>query len=142
MRIHGFQIPVEKRVDIALSYLYGVGRSNVRGILKKAQIDGSVRVKNLTEEEQKRIQRVLDEYRIEGDLRAQVLGDIRRLKEVGSYRGHRHARNLPVRGQRTRSNARTKRGKRVTIGAIKKELAAKIEGAGATKARTSAPEKK
>jgi small subunit ribosomal protein S13 len=141
MRIHGVEIPIEKRIDIALTYLYGIGRNNVRTILDKAQIDGAIRVKNLTEEQQNRIQRVLDEYKIEGDLRAEVTANIRRLKEIASYRGMRHSRNLPVRGQRTRSNARTKRGKRVTIGAIKKEIAMKLEAAAAAKGK-SAPAQK
>jgi len=103
-------------------------------ILKKAEIDGTKRMKTLTEEEQKRIQKALEEYKIEGDLKVEVLGNIKRLKEIGAYRGIRHSKSLPSRGQRTRSNARTKRGKRVTIGAIKKELAAKIETAGKAKA--------
>lgn len=126
MRIAGITIPDEKRVDIALTYLYGIGRSNVSGLLKKAQIDGAKRVKELTEMEQKNIQKALEIYKIEGDLRSEVMGNIKRLKEIGAYRGVRHSRNLPVRGQRTRSNARTKRGKRVTIGAIKKEVAQKM----------------
>lgn len=126
MRISGVNIPEEKRIDIALTYLYGVGRNNVRDILKRAEIDVSKRVRSLSEAEQKRIQQALETLKIEGDLRVEVSGDIRRLKEIGTYRGHRHTKNLPVRGQRTRSNARTKRGKRVTIGAIKKEVAAKM----------------
>jgi len=126
MRIAGFNIPDDKRLDIALSYLYGIGRSNVFGVLSKANIGASKRVKNLSEDEQKRIQKALEGYKIEGDLRAQVLSSIKRLKEISSYRGLRHSKNLPVRGQRTRSNARTKRGKRVTIGAIKKEVAVKM----------------
>ncbi len=134
MRIAGVNIPDEKRVDIALTYLYGIGRSNVKNILKAANIDASRRVKDLTEEEQKRITKALDAIKIEGDLRAEVLENIKRLKEAGTYRGLRHIRNLPVRGQRTRSNARTKRGKRVTIGAIKKEIAAKMEAAAKAKA--------
>ncbi|GIW61286.1 MAG: 30S ribosomal protein S13 [Patescibacteria group bacterium] len=134
MRIAGVNIPDEKRVDIALTYLYGIGRSNVKHILKAANIDASRRVKDLTEEEQKRITKALDAIKIEGDLRAEVLENIKRLKETGTYRGLRHIRNLPVRGQRTRSNARTKRGKRVTIGAIKKEIAAKMEAAAKAKA--------
>jgi small subunit ribosomal protein S13 len=126
MRIAGFTIPDEKRVDISLSYLYGIGRRNVFGVLKDAKIDVSKRVKNLSEDEQKRIQKALEGHKIEGDLRAQVLTNIKRLKEISSYRGLRHSKNLPARGQRTRSNARTKRGKRVTIGAIKKEVAVKM----------------
>ncbi|MDO8621444.1 MAG: 30S ribosomal protein S13 [Candidatus Levybacteria bacterium] len=126
MRIAGFNIPDEKRVDIALTYLYGIGRNNVVSVLAKAQVDPTVRVKDLSEDEQKKIQQALDKYKIEGDLRAEVTSNIKTLKEIGSYRGQRHAKNLPVRGQRTRSNARTKRGKRLTIGAIKKETAVKM----------------
>lgn len=126
MRISGVNIPDEKRVDIALTYLYGIGRSNVFDVLEKANVDGSKRVKSLSEDEQKRIQKVLEGYKMEGDLRVEVAANVKRLKEIGSYRGMRHAKNLPVRGQRTRSNARTKRGKRVTIGAIKKEVAQKM----------------
>jgi len=126
MRISGITIPNEKRIDIALSYLYGIGRSNVEKVLKKAEIDPAKRVKDLSEEEQNRIQKVLETYKIEGDLRVEVAGNVKRLKEIGAYRGLRHSKSLPARGQRTRSNARTKRGKRVTIGAIKKELAARM----------------
>lgn len=126
MRISGVTIPDEKRLDIALTYLYGIGRSNVRIVLQKSGVDGAIRVKSLSEEDLKKLQKALEEFKIEGDLRAEVQGNIKRLKEIGAYRGLRHSKNLPVRGQRTRSNARTKRGKRVTIGAIKKEVAAKI----------------
>lgn len=126
MRISGINIPDEKRVDIALTYLYGIGRGNVSDILKKADVAVGKRTKELTEDEVNRIQRVLDEYKVEGDLRVEVAGNIKRLKEIGVYRGMRHSRNLPARGQRTRSNARTKRGKRVTIGAIKKEVAQRM----------------
>jgi small subunit ribosomal protein S13 len=126
MRISGVTLPDEKRVEIALSYIYGIGRKNAVDVLGKAKIDGSKRVNVLTEEEQKRIQQALEGYKLEGDLRTEVNGNIRRLKDIGSYKGMRHARNLPARGQRTRSNARTKRGKRVTIGAIKKEVATKM----------------
>lgn len=126
MRIAGVNIPDEKRIDIALSYIYGVGRNNVLGVLKKAGVEASKRTKTLSEEEQKKIQKVLEVFKLEGDLRAEVSANIKRLKEVGAYRGFRHSKNLPARGQRTRSNARTKRGKRVTIGAIKKEVAAKM----------------
>lgn len=127
MRIAGYNLQDAKRVDIALTYIYGIGRKNVVYILKKAEVESSKRVKSLSEAEQKRIQKVLEGYKLEGDLRAEVSSNIKRLKEIVSYRGSRHSKNLPVRGQRTRSNARTKRGKRVTIGAIKKEEATKIE---------------
>ncbi len=126
MRISGINLPDEKRVDIGLSYLYGIGRKNVVDVLKKAEVDASKRIKVLSEDEQKRIQKVLETYKLEGDLRVEVQGNIRRLKEIGAYRGIRHSKNLPSRGQRTKSNARTKRGKRVTIGAIKKEMAVKM----------------
>lgn len=134
MRIAGVSIPDDKRIDIGLSYIYGIGRSNVKPLLKKVNIDPAKRTKDLTEDEVKLLTRALDSYKIEGDLRADVAGDIRRLKEIGSYRGVRHTRGLPVRGQRTRSNARTKRGKRMTIGAIKKEVMAKMEAAAKAKA--------
>ena len=126
MRISGVNLPDDKRVDIGLTYLYGIGRGNVYGVLKAAGVDSSKRIKTLSEDELKRIQKALETIKIEGDLRVEITGNIKRLKEIGSYRGMRHSRNLPVRGQRTRSNARTKRGKRVTIGAIKKEVAAKM----------------
>ena len=126
MRISGINIPDEKRVDISLSYLYGIGRKNVVEILKKADVDASKRVKSLSEDEQKRIQKVLEAHKIEGDLRAEVTENIKRLREIGAYRGIRHSKSLPTRGQRTKSNARTKRGKRLTIGAIKKEIATKM----------------
>ncbi|MBI5044948.1 MAG: 30S ribosomal protein S13 [Candidatus Levybacteria bacterium] len=132
MRIAGITLPVEKRVDIALTYLYGIGRSNVKEVLKAANLDGSLRVKNLSEDDQKRITKALETIKVEGDLRTEVAGNVKRLKESGSYRGLRHMRGLPARGQRTKSNARTKRGKRMTIGAIKKELAAKMEVAAKT----------
>jgi len=128
MRIAGVNVPDQKRVDIALTYIYGLGRSNVVKILQKTGVDGSKRVNLLTQDEQKRIQNFLEGYKLEGDLRAEISENIKRLKEIGAYRGTRHSKNLPVRGQRTRSNARTKRGKRVTIGSIKKEVAARVTG--------------
>jgi small subunit ribosomal protein S13 len=126
MRISGINLPDEKRTDIGLSYLFGVGRKNVLEILKKAEIDPAKRLKTLTEEEQRKLQKVLEAYKTEGDLRVEIQGNIKRLREIGAYRGVRHSKNLPVRGQRTKSNARTKRGKRMTIGAIKKEAAVKL----------------
>lgn len=126
MRISGVNLPDEKRIDIGLTYLYGVGRKNALDILKKSEIDPAVRIKALSDEEQKKLQKVLESYKLEGDLRVEIQGNIKRLKEIGTYRGVRHGKSLPVRGQRTKSNARTKRGKRVTIGAIKKEVATKM----------------
>jgi small subunit ribosomal protein S13 len=127
MRVLGVNLPDEKRIDIALTYLFGIGRNNVVKILEQAKIDPTKRAKTLSEDEVKSITNTLEGIKIEGDLRASVNENIRRLKEMGAYRGIRHSRNLPVRGQRTRSNGRTKRGKRVTIGAIKKEVVAKVE---------------
>lgn len=129
MRIAGVNIPDEKKVEIALAYIYGIGRNNAKEVLVKSEIDGSKKTKTLSEEEVKRITQILDKYKIEGDLKADIAANVRRLKETGSYRGTRHTRGLPGRGQRTRSNARTKRGKRMTIGAIKKEVMAKMEAA-------------
>ncbi len=126
MRVAGVNIPEQKRVDRALAYIYGIGPNNVYDVLKKAEIDASRRLKDLSEEEIIRIQKVLDTIKTEGDLRAEIVSNIKRLKEISAYRGIRHARNLPSRGQRTRSNARTKRGKRVTIGAIRKDVAEKM----------------
>lgn len=126
MRIAGIDLPENKRIDVALTYLYGVGRSNVFRILEVAKVDISKRAKDLDEGEIGRIQKVMENYKIEGDLRRETAENIKRLKETGSYRGSRHSHNLPVRGQRTRSNARTKRGKRVTIGALRKKVAQKM----------------
>ena len=129
MRVAGVNIPDTKRVDISLTYIFGVGRNTVYDILEKAKIEPSKRTNQLTEEEIIRLQKTLDTYKIEGDLRADRVSDIKRLRDINSYRGVRHTRGLPVRGQRTRSNARTKRGKRVTIGAIKKEVAERMAAA-------------
>src|SRR4051812_49200419 len=115
MRIIGVTIPDEKRVDIALAYIYGIGRSNVLEVLKKSEVAGDKKAKDLTEDEIKRLTKVLEKYKLEGDLKADIAANVRRLRDIGAYRGIRHTRGLPSRGQRTRSNARTKRGKRVTI---------------------------
>lgn len=134
MRIIGIDIPDQKPVNVALTRLYGVGRKNVPEILKKAQIESGKKTQMLGKEEIARLTKVLEGYNIEGDLRRQISENIKRLKEIGSYRGVRHVRGLPVRGQRTRSNARTKRGRRMTIGAMKKEAMAKTtSGAQTTK---------
>lgn len=125
-RIANLDLDNNKRIDIALTKLYGVGRNNVVGLLKVAQVDAFKRVKDVTEEEINKIQKAIDTIKVEGDLRSEVHSNVTALKQIGSYRGHRHSHNLPVRGQRTRSNARTKRGKRVTIGAIRKEVAEKM----------------
>lgn len=125
-RIAGIDLNDNKRVDIALTKIYGIGRKNVVGLLDVANVTSSKRVRELLEDEVNRIQKALDKIKVEGDLRSEIHGNITTLKQIGSYRGLRHTRNLPSRGQRTKSNARTKRGKRVTIGAIKKEMAEKL----------------
>ncbi|HEY6546286.1 MAG TPA: 30S ribosomal protein S13 [Vicinamibacteria bacterium] len=112
-RIAGIDLPRQKRVEIGLTYIYGIGVTRSNDILKKAGIDPSVRVKDLSEEEVSKIAKILDgEGGVEGDLRKDVAMNIKRLMEVGSYRGLRHRRNLPVRGQRTHTNARTRKGPR------------------------------
>jgi len=137
-RIAGVDVPEKKRIDIALTYLYGIGRVNVVPILKGANIDPAKRTHELTAEELVRLQKKVDEIRVEGDLRKEVRQNIARLRDIGSYRGMRHAKGLPARGQRTRTNARTKRGKRVTIGALKKEVMAKVETAKVEKEKKEA----
>lgn len=135
-RISGVDLPAEKRLDIALTYIYGIGRSNVVNLLKEVNLPADRRVKTLTDEEINKISKAIEKkYVVEGDLRRQIQDNIKRLVEIRSYRGVRHTKNLPVRGQRTRSNARTKRGKRVTIGAMKKDDRVKLETA--TTAKTA-----
>ncbi len=127
-RIAGVDLPEYKRIDIALTAIYGIGRSNVTELLKQTNITPQKRTRDLTEAEIGALQLIIEKnVKVEGDLRQEVAGNIKRLKQIGSYRGMRHIRNLPVYGQRTRSNARTKRGKRVTIGAMRKEVRAKME---------------
>jgi len=115
-RIAGVDLPRQKRVDIALTYIYGIGVSRSSKILGKAGIEPNVRVKDLSEEESNRIAKIIDaEGGVEGDLRKEIAMNIKRLMEIGSYRGMRHRRNLPVRGQRTHTNARTRKGPRRTL---------------------------
>lgn len=128
VRISGIDLEDGKVARIGLTKIYGIGRKNVEKVLGAANVDGGKRVKDLDDSEVARIQKVIEStLKIEGDLRKEVQGNITRLKQIGAYRGKRHAANLPVRGQRTRTNARTKRGKRVTIGAMKKEILVKQE---------------
>ncbi len=128
-RIAGIDIPEKKRIDIALTYIYGIGRTNVKDVLVKTGVNPAKRTAELTAEEVSKLQKTIESMKVEGDLRKQVNQNITRLKEIGAYRGSRHSKGLPARGQRTRTNARTKRGKRVTIGALKKEVLAKVETA-------------
>jgi small subunit ribosomal protein S13 len=125
-RIAGVDIPREKRVEISLCYIYGIGLTTSHKILARTRINPDTRVKDLTEEEVNRLREVIDrEYKVEGDLRREVDMNIKRLIEIGSYRGIRHRRNLPLRGQRTRTNARTRRGPKRTVAGKKKASAKK-----------------
>ncbi|CDZ75235.1 30S ribosomal protein S13 [Peptoniphilus sp. ING2-D1G] len=109
-RIAGIDLPREKRVEIGLTYIYGIGRSRSQEILRNADVDFDTRVKDLTEAEIARIREQIDKYHVEGDLRRDIAMNIKRLREINCYRGIRHRRGLPVRGQRTKTNARTRKG--------------------------------
>ncbi len=125
-RIAGVTIPLDKQVGIALTYIYGVGPHISAKILEVAKIDPTVRVKDLTSDEEQRIREVIDgSHLVEADLQRQVVGNINRLKNVNAYRGMRHKSGLPVRGQRTRTNARTRKGKGVAVGGAQKKPAGK-----------------
>lgn len=125
-RISGVTIPSEKQIAIALTYVYGIGPEISKQVLLKANIEPTVRTKQLTDDEISRIQAVIDEnHMVEGDLQRVVTSNIKRLKDINSYRGTRHKLNLPSRGQRTRTNARTRRGKKVTVGGTAKKAPAK-----------------
>jgi len=122
-RIVGVDIPKEKRVELALTYIFGIGRTLSNRILKIANISPDKRAKDLTEEEVARLSSILQkDYRVEGDLRREISGNIKRLIDIGSYRGFRHRRGLPVRGQRTRTNARTRKGPRKTVGIVRQKV--------------------
>ncbi|MGQ9473998.1 MAG: 30S ribosomal protein S13 [Candidatus Caldatribacteriaceae bacterium] len=120
-RIAGVDLPANKRIDIALTYIYGIGKSLSRAVLEEARVKPEVRVKDLTDDEVNRIQKVVEKYPVEGELRAQISQNIKRLIAIGCYRGLRHRRGLPVRGQRTRTNARTRKGPRRTVGVRRKK---------------------
>lgn len=125
-RLSNVTIPSEKQIHIALTYIYGIGPKTSADILSKAKIDPTVRTKQLTDDELGRIQSIIDaELLVEGDLQRIVTSNIKRLKDIGTYRGVRHKLNLPTRGQRTRTNARTRRGKKITVGGTAKKVAAK-----------------
>jgi small subunit ribosomal protein S13 len=121
-RIAGVDLPRDKRVEVALTYIYGIGHTTATGVIKRTGINPSTRVKDLTEEEVGKLQEVIDkECKVEGDLRREHTVNIKRPIEIGSYRGLRHRRGLPVRGQRTRTNARTRKGPRRTVGVRRKK---------------------
>ena len=126
-RIIGVDLPKEKRIDISLTYLYGIGRSNSRAILAQAGVKPEVRAKDLTEDQITRITSVISQgYKVEGDLRREISQNIKRLIDVQTYRGLRHRKGLPVRGQRTHTNARTRKGPRKMMGARVKKPAAPV----------------
>ena len=121
-RIAGVDLPNDKRIEIGLTYIYGIGRTTASEILEKAGVDPDVRVKDLTEEEAGKIRKIIDsDYMVEGDLRRDVSLNIKRHMEIGCYRGIRHRRGLPVRGQKTKTNARTRKGPKKTVGRGKKK---------------------
>lgn len=125
-RISGVTIPNEKQVWVALTYIHGIGEHTANKILDRANVGPTTRVKNLTDAEISRIQDAINsDYVVEGELQRVVSGNIKRLKDIKAYRGLRHSANLPVRGQRTKTNARTKRGKKVTVGGTAKKVASK-----------------
>ena len=125
-RIVGVDVPDNKRVLIALTYIYGIGRTSSEKILKAAGVDGNVRVKDLSADEIGRIRQTIEGgYRVEGNLRTEIALDLKRLKDIGAYRGWRHRRGLPVRGQRTRTNARTRKGPKRTVAGKRKKAGKK-----------------
>lgn len=125
-RISGVTIPADKQIWVSLTYVYGIGPKTAEDILAAAKVERTVRTKDLTDAEIARIQDFINEnYTVEGELQRIVSGNIKRLKDIGSYRGLRHKQNLPSRGQRTKTNARTRRGKKVTVGGTAKKVASK-----------------
>lgn len=125
-RIAGVTIPSEKQVHIALTYIYGIGKKHSRDILAAAKVEPTTRVKDLTEAEEQRLREIIDkDYATEGDLQRLVVNNIKRLKDVGAYRGLRHKAGLPTKGQRTRTNARTRKGKAMAVGGTQPKAASK-----------------
>ncbi|MBI4155828.1 MAG: 30S ribosomal protein S13 [Candidatus Zambryskibacteria bacterium] len=120
MRIQGITLPEEKRIEIGLTVLYGIGRPRARTILDRANVDYGLKPKNIDVLQENAVRKIIEEFKIEGDLKREVAGNIKRLKDIKAYRGIRHQRGLPSRGQRTKTNARTLRGKRKTMGTGRK----------------------
>ena len=119
-RIAGIDLPKDKRIEIGLTYIYGIGRKSAKDILAKTGVDPDTRVKDLTDADEQKLRDAIDDYTVEGDLRRQTALDIKRLTEIGCYRGIRHRKGLPVRGQRSKTNARTRKGPKRTVANKKK----------------------
>ena len=129
-RIAGVDLPADKRIEIALTYIYGIGRTTAMRILNTAGVRPEIRVKNLSDEDTGKLRGIIErEYKVEGALRGEVQMNIKRLMDIGAYRGLRHRRGLPVRGQRTKTNARTRKGPKKTAGAVRKTAPAKAPAA-------------
>jgi len=125
-RIAGVDLPSDKRIEVALTYIYGIGRTTARRILDTAGVRPEIRVKNLSDEDTGRLRGIIErEHKVEGALRSEIAMNIKRLMDIGAYRGLRHRRGLPVRGQRTKTNARTRKGPKKTAGAVRKPAAPK-----------------
>jgi small subunit ribosomal protein S13 len=125
-RIAGVDLPAEKRIEIALTYIFGIGRNTAKRILDTAGVRPEIRVKNLSDEDTGKLRGIIErEYKVEGSLRGEIAMNIKRLMDIGAYRGLRHRRGLPVRGQRTKTNARTRKGPKKTAGAVRKATPAK-----------------
>jgi small subunit ribosomal protein S13 len=124
-RIAGVNLPKGKRIEVALTYIYGIGRGTSRKLLQQLKVNVDIKVEDLSPEQEQKIRDAVSKYMTEGDLRRRVGDNVKRLQEIGTYRGFRHRRHLPVRGQRTKTNARTKRGKRKTMGSGKLKVAKK-----------------
>lgn len=122
-RMVGVDVPLEKRIEVALTYIYGIGRTLSQRILKQAKVDSNIRTKDLTESKVRTISAIIEkEYKVEGELRQTIFRDIKRLKDIRCYRGIRHKLGLPVRGQRTRTNAVTRKGRNIAVGGLKRKL--------------------
>ena len=139
VRIAGVDIPDHKKIGVSIRYIYGIGPTNALTILGQANVEPDLRVKDLSDDQVAKLQKVIEALPVEGELRREVAQNIKRLEETGAYRGLRHRKKLPAHGQRTRSNARTNRGKRLTVGTVRKEVVAKTGGTPPTPA---APEGK
>ena len=121
-RIAGVDLPRDKRLEVGLTYIYGIGRTTSNKILKEAGVSPDLRVKDLTDDDVNNIRKALSKYKVEGELRSEVSLNVKRLSEIGCYRGLRHRRNLPVRGQRTKTNARTRKGPKKVVSRSKKKV--------------------